>query len=405
MNIDDKSAIRDCTSCQMCAAVCPKYAISISLNADEFYRPTINKSLCVDCGICTKVCYKFESEISDFGEDKLATTILYGATAKNPDVVKNTTSGGIADILAHQLIKEGYKCVGVIYDSKRDVAVDSIAEIEDELLGFRGSKYIQSYTVEAFKQLVKTCKTEKYAVFGTPCQIFALDKYLRRRNVRGNHVLIDLYCHGCPSMNIWKKYIKGIKTKISSDVVDNVNFRSKVKGWGNFYVVVVVDGKPVFYSNNKHNEFFDLFFSDQVLNEACNDCKLRGTLEYTDIRLGDFWGKQYVLNGKGVSAVSLVSDKAKVLFDSISDRVDYREEQYHDFLPWQSWGKIHHPKVELRKTLLMQLRDEKIPLQESINTIYRQQGLKRKLVRYGKMLVHSMPLKYEKLVRWVFYKF
>ena len=405
MNIDDKSAIRDCTSCQMCAAVCPKYAISISLNADGFYRPTINKSLCVDCGICTKVCYKFESEISDFGEDKLATTILYGATAKNPDVVKNTTSGGIADILAHQLIEEGYKCVGVIYDSKRDVAVDSIAEIEDELLGFRGSKYIQSYTVEAFKQVVKTCKTEKYAVFGTPCQIFALDKYLRQRNVRDNHVLIDLYCHGCPSMNIWKKYIKGIKTKISSDVVENVNFRSKVKGWGNFYVVAVVDGKPVFYSNNKHNEFFDLFFSDQVLNEACNDCKLRGTLEYTDIRLGDFWGKQYVLNGKGVSAVSLVSDKAKVLFDSISDRVDYREEQYRDFLPWQSWGKTHHPKVELRKTLLMQLRDEKIPLQESINTIYRQQGLKRKLVRYGKMLVHSMPLKYEKLVRWVFYKF
>ena len=105
----------------MCAAVCPKNAINISLDADGFYRPIV----------------------------------LYGASAKNPDVVKNTTSGGIADLMAHKLIKDGYKCVGVVYDSDRDAAIDTIAETEDELLGFRGSKYIQSYTVEAFKQIVK----------------------------------------------------------------------------------------------------------------------------------------------------------------------------------------------------------------------------------------------------------
>lgn len=404
MNINDISAKRNCTSCQMCAAVCPKDAININMDADGFYRPNVNDDLCVDCGLCTKVCYKFENEIADYGVNKLANTILYGASAKDPDIVKSTTSGGIADLMAHKLIKEGYKCVGVVYDSDRDAAIDTIAETEDKLLGFRGSKYIQSYTVEAFKQIVRTCKTEKYAVFGTPCQIFALDKYLRQRKVRDNHILIDLYCHGCPSMNIWKKYIKEIKKKISSDVVDNVNFRSKVKGWGNFYVVVDIAGKPVFYSNNRHNEFFDLFFSDQVLNEACNDCKLRGTLEYTDIRLGDFWGKQYVLNSKGVSAVSLVSNKAKILFNSISNHVDYQEETYQDFLPWQSWGKAHHPKAELRKLLLEQLRNDKISLQESIDTIHKQQGIKRKIVRYGKMIVHTLPLSWEKIVRWIFYK-
>ena len=82
----------------MCAAVCPKNAINISLDADGFYRPIVNDELCVDCGLCTKVCYKFENEIADYGEAKLANTILYGASAKNPDVVKNTTSGGIADL-------------------------------------------------------------------------------------------------------------------------------------------------------------------------------------------------------------------------------------------------------------------------------------------------------------------
>ena len=78
MNINDISAKRNCTSCQMCAAVCPKNAINISLDADGFYRPIINDELCVDCGLCTKVCYKFENKIADYGEAKLANTILYG---------------------------------------------------------------------------------------------------------------------------------------------------------------------------------------------------------------------------------------------------------------------------------------------------------------------------------------
>ena len=39
-------------------------------------------------------------------------------------------------------------------------------------------------------------------------------------------------------------------------------FRSKIKGWGNFYVEVVLDGRSVFYSDNKNNDFFDIFFSD-----------------------------------------------------------------------------------------------------------------------------------------------
>lgn len=42
-------------------------------------------------------------------------------------------------------------------------------------------------------------------------------------------------------MNIWKKYVKDVKVMISQEKIDNANFRSKVKGWVNFYIVV--DGK------------------------------------------------------------------------------------------------------------------------------------------------------------------
>ena len=404
MNINKKTSKRTCTSCQMCAAVCGKNAISIELDEDGFYRPIVDESVCVGCGLCTNVCYKFEDPIDVYGKDKLATTLLYGASAKDRDVLSKTTSGGVADLLAHQLIEEGYKCVGVVYDSEIDKPVDRIASTENEIIGFRGSKYVQSYTLDAFKQIVNTCKTEKYAIFGTPCHIFALDKYLRLRNVREDNILIDLFCHGCPSMNIWKKYVKDIKQLTKQPKIDNVNFRSKVRGWGNFCVALEANGKTVHYSSNSHNEFFDLFFCDQVLNEACNDCKLRGTLEYTDIRLGDFWGKQYALNDNGVSAVSLVSDRAKKLFGKISEKIDYREEQYENFLNWQSWGKEHHPNKGLRNVLLEQLRDDNVTLCESIKTIYRQQSFKCKLVRHAKQIVHAMPLSWGKCIRWLFYR-
>ena len=186
--------------------------------------------------------------------------------------------------------------------------------------------------------------------------------------------------------------------------MDSVNFRSKVKGWGNFYVEVEVDGKPVFYSDNRNNEFFDLFFSDQVLNEACNDCLLRSTLAYTDIRLGDFWGKQYVMNNRGVSAVSIVTEKAKELFDNISNHLTFKIERYENFLPWQSWGKVYKPNKELRIKLLEQLRTENVTLRESIDTIYQYQGKVEKLIKYGKFIVHEMPIQVEKCIRWIFYK-
>ena len=206
-------------------------------------------------------------------------------------------------------------------------------------------------------------------------------------------------------MNIWKKYIKEVKQIKKKKKVDYVNFRSKVKGWGNFYVLAVkVDGNPVYFSNFMKDEFFKLFFCDQLLNEACNNCLLRSTLAYTDIRLGDFWGKQYVLNNRGISAVSIVTGKAEVLFKEISSILTFKEEQYEDFLPWQSWGKQYHPDVKLRSVMMEQLRDESLSLRHCVNTLYRHQGIKAALVRHSKYLVHMMPICIEKRIRWILYR-
>ena len=129
-----------------------------------------------------------------------------------------------------------------------------------------------------------------------------------------------------------------IKKLIKKPRFDHVNFRSKIKGWGNFVVEVIVDDLQVFISDRKKDEFYQLFFSNLMLNEACHDCALRSTLEYTDIRLGDFWGKCYDTDIKGVSGVTLVTERGKQAFDFIRKETTVKEHDWTDFLPYQSWN-------------------------------------------------------------------
>lgn len=392
MNITEKSAIRECTSCQLCAAVCPKEAIEIVLDKNGFYKPIIDENVCIDCGICTKVCYKFDNNIKMSSAEDLDKKTLYSAWTKDDVLIKETTSGGIADLLACQFIAEGYKVVGVTYSDTKVRAEHSIASRVEETIPFRGSKYIQSYTLDAMKTVVKQCRNEKYAVFGTPCQIYALCKLAEMRKVREHFIFVDLYCHGCPSLFVWTKYQKYIKDKLAIKRFDKVQFRSKVKGWGTFYVVVVVDGKPVFISNPKEDGFYELFFSDQVLNDSCKNCKLRSTLEYTDIRLGDFWGKKYLKNHRGVSAVSLVTEQGMKYFEQIKEDIGYEKCNYAEFLPYQSYGKEYSPSPLARKAIFDSLNDNNQSIKDAVDIYRKHQSIKGKVKRRVKGILYYLPL-------------
>ena len=392
MNINDSSQFRECTSCQMCGAVCPTQAISITLNKDGFYRPVVNDDKCVNCGLCVKSCYKFDNEIKvTQNPDSYS---LYAAWAKDSQIVANTTSGGVADLLARQLIKEGYKCSGVKYDTNSNCALGEVAATEEETLVFRGSKYIQSLSVDAFKTMVRNVKTEKFAVFGLPCQIYAISRYLSNRGLRDQHVLIDLYCHGCPSLNVWKKYISNAIGNKSNERIISANFRSKARGWGSFCVDLGIENKSsiIHKISPKINDlFFELFFSDYVLNDSCYDCSLRGTLEYTDIRLGDFWGKSYLDNHSGVSGVTICSSSAKRIFEQIKPQLALTPQSFSNFLPYQSYGKKYEYRGSLREKMLSQLADDSISLKTTLRTYKSALPFPRRLKLEAKNIIKLMP--------------
>lgn len=399
MNITDKSAIRECTSCQMCAAVCAKDAITIRLNEDGFYRPYLDTEKCVDCGLCVKVCYRFDSEVKVTTAEEESRITVSSAQYQSDGLLENVTSGGVADALAKELVKQGYVCIGVVYNDESHRAEHAVVSSVAETDAFRGSKYIQSYSLDAFKTLVKNAKDTKFALFGLPCHIYAAHKFLTLRRQRENCVLIDLFCHGCPSMLVWNKYEQAIKRQVGNKKFDDVQFRSKVKGWGTFYVVVVVEGVKAFVSSPKHDEFYSLFFSDHVLNDACSDCKLRSTMAYTDIRLGDFWGKRYLNDRKGVSAVAVTSERGKKAFDAIKDLFKTEDSCMAEVLVKQSYGKVYTPNMELRKRMLDGLRDSHKTLKDVVDLYYSRQGLAMKAKRWLKTINWYLPFDLMRLLK------
>lgn len=107
--------------------------------------------------------------------------------------------------------------------------------------------------------------------------------------------------------------------------------------------------------------------------------------------MGDFWGKRYVANTRGVSAVSLVSQAGQNLFDRILPDLNCTQESYGNFLPYQSWNKTYHFSEKLRSQLLDQIRDKSVPLKKSVQTIYRNQTLRQRLKRYAKQGINLLP--------------
>lgn len=405
MNISDNSAFRACTSCGACATVCAKKAIMMKLDEEGFYRPEIDAKLCNDCGLCTTVCYKFDDDVHMTSDEDLERKSLFAAWANDDDAIRNSTSGGFGDLLARQLLKDGYKVVGVAYNYEKERAEHQIADTDEQLYAFRGSKYIQSYTFDAFKEIVANCRSEKYAVFGTPCQIYALNRMATQRKVRDHFFFVDLYCHGCPSLNVWTKYQADIKKRVGVNKIDSVSFRSKIRGWGNFYVVVVVvDGKPVFISSKANDKFYELFFSDQILNSACGDCKLRSTMEYTDLRLGDFWGKKYLDNHRGVSAVAVATPMGGGIFTTLKPQIHTELCSWHELHPWQSWGRAYQVNESLRSKILASLNNSQEDINDAVKALRHGQPASANIKRIIKTVVAYFPIGLLSWMRKIKYK-
>lgn len=129
----------ECSGCGACSIVCPKNCIGMELNRDGFYKPRIDENRCVQCGLCEDVCPLKES--NGVSLDELN---LYSATAVDDTIREESSSGGIAWLIAEYAIEQGYAVCGVVYNYAAQHAEHKVFYNFTGLEQLKGSKYLQS---------------------------------------------------------------------------------------------------------------------------------------------------------------------------------------------------------------------------------------------------------------------
>ncbi len=385
-NICSLDEIHSCTGCGMCSACCPCNAITIKENVFGFYRPVLDKSMCIGCSLCTKVCYRFDDGFSVKDNENHES---FSAIHKDNKELESASSGAVSIALMKECIRRGYYVLGVAYDYEDERAVTKIAKTESELEQFKGSKYIQSYTADAFREVIKDKSEQKYAIFGTPCQIYAFANIAEINGNRDRYILVDIFCHGCPSLKLWSKYLEYIKEQSAFDKIDHISFRSKSHGWHEYCFDFFKGNKKI--TSSKYNDpFFELFFGMDIANEACYDCIARSTVEKTDIRMGDFWGRRYSSDTNGVSAVIISSEIGRDLFLSVSGNFDIKKVEFNEIIDSQSYKK-NHPCNVYRRERVLALLNGSDNIKDIVKKRRKMLAIKTNIKREMKSLLKHLP--------------
>lgn len=193
-----------------------------------------------------------------------------------------------------------------------------IAESEKDFEESIGSKYIQSYTVDAFSQFNSF---DDFFVFGTPCQIDSLRRWLRIQKIEDHFLLMDFFCHGVPSILLWLRYVEMIEKNIG--ILKTVTWRNKKTGWHDSWVInaksLNINGKWNSYFS-KGDLFYKMFLGDVCLGKACyNNCKFKLEHSSADIRIGDLWGNKYRNEDKGVNALLVYNSKGRDIISRLKN--------------------------------------------------------------------------------------
>lgn len=378
-NINDKGRFT-CIGCGACTQTCGRDFVIYKENSEGFYEARSDESKCVSCGNCKKVCYKYFDDVEE--GFNIEDAKVYKVKSKDKNILENTSSGGVAFELYKEFLKRGYIVSGAAYDYEKHKVKHILIENEEDINTISTSKYIPSYTEAMLNSL--DYRNKKYLIIGTPCQIHGFRKVIKHYRREDNFVLVDFFCHGTPSIFLWRKYLDHVRKKEDLKDIKKVNFRDKKTGW-HTYSIMIQDERKTYRKMHLKDKFFKFFLREKCLMESCYDCQLRFNKLYSDIRLGDYWGKEAKDDKEGVSIVLINSEKGAEAFNSIKDKFEVEEKNFESLK--ESQGRVIEYLIPKdRGDILKALNSEK-NLQQIYNKYMLPEDIKRGIKRRIKNLI------------------
>jgi len=283
-NADPVKRMGECSACGACAAVCPKYAISMQEDADGYIYPAVDAALCVHCGLCAKVCDRVRNVPGNMPLK------AYAAAGKDASLVGRSASGGVFASLARAHMEDGGMAAGAVMNMDGGVQVYHILSGDGAFLSaMQGSKYVQSDAWRCYAAVKEALSGGNAVLFsGTPCQVAAI------KEVTGNPenlITMDIVCHGVPPVRMLGEYIRILERRFLGSIVQ---FFFRDKGCErNFCARIDVQraGKrKSYYLNSSLLSYYKYFLSGVIYRESCYACPYANLRRVSDLTIGDYWG-------------------------------------------------------------------------------------------------------------------
>lgn len=304
-----------CCGCEVCEAVCPTDAIKMQYDEEGFSIPKIDPEKCIHCDLCDRVC-----PFLNWKDIKISShnTYCYAGYTTDEEILKKSSSGGIATALALAIVKKGGSVFGVEYtDDFKSVQYTEVTN-EEQICRIRGTKYIESRKGELYFLIAKRLKEKKdVLVIGLPCDIAAVKKYFRDKE--GNLYTCELICHGPTSEKAQRDFVDTLEKRFQSKIID-FNVRYKKEGWTPLYLRVRFANGKIYENRFNQTDLFSAFAI--LIRPSCYNCVYKGDSRVADITIGDFWGdieEEPYWNRDGVSAIMVHTESGRNLLDRIED--------------------------------------------------------------------------------------